>query len=315
MAFACVAAALIVLPACPRVVPPAPTGVELAQSFVARASGEVEVNDLVFYGHARASYMVTPDGEVDIRRLRFWIDDADIVVRGPLGAERARERLRCTFLEIESAAKGRTGAAGRLVISSGDVSITGTSHDERGERGECPALARQITATNNADFELIHVPASDRFGLSTTFTGTLGEESVTVRIDMDGSYVNRPPQPLIGVGGPGLPPGSIQGGCPPIVAGNPPYTPANDPEGLRVNLLSLASDPDGSTGRSDVVGEYWLHLSGTERRYLGGRQLVGPVLFATGSEHRLVLEVSDRHGALARTVCDFLVLEDPGGSG
>ncbi len=189
-------------------------------------------------------------------------------------------------------------------------------HDERAADGTCPGLARQISATNNADFEITHDPAADILGLSASFTGTVDGESATINIDMSGSFVNRPPAALIGVGGPGLPPGSIQGGCPPIIDGNPPYTPANDPEGLRVNLLSLASDPDTVRGRSDISREHWLHsVDGGPMRALGTRQLIGPVLFPTGTQNRLVLEVSDRHGAQARTVCEFLVQEAPGGGG
>lgn len=297
--------------------PPPPVDLELPQAYVAEASGEVDVDGLVFHGHARIDYLISPTDEVNITRLRFWIDDADIVVRGPFGGERRRERLRCTSFAIENPVTGRlnAGSPDKLIVATGAASVVGVSFGERAADRTCPGLARQITATNNADFELVHDPRSDRFEIATTFTGTLDGESVSIRIAMDGSFVNRPPVPLIGIGGPGLPVDSIQGACPPIVGTNPPYTPANDPEGLRVRLLSLASDPDGGTGRSDITREYWLHSDGGPFTLIGTRQLIGPVLFPNGSQNRLVLEVSDRSGARTRKICEFLVQPAPEGGG
>lgn len=310
-AAALVAPALLVALGCDPA-RPAPVDLELPKAYVARAQGEVEVENVRFFGHARASYLVSPSGRVDITGLRFWVDDADVVVKGIFGIVLGRERVRCTELALERPVEARLVPPDRIVVPAAAADVAGLAWEERAADGSCPGGARRISAANNSDFDLLHDPAGDRFAINTSFTGPLGDETVTIEIEMEGSFVNRPPEAKIGVGGPGLPVASIQAACPQIIDANPPYTPANDPAGLRVSLLSLSSDPDGSEGRSDITREHWIHSEGGGPwTVLGNEQLIGPVLFPLGSENRLLLQVSDRHGARSRKICDFLVLEAP----
>ena len=294
--------------------PPGPSAgdFELPQAYLAEASGTVELEDLRFFGHARASYLVFPDGRVNVTGLRFWVDDADIVVRGLFGIVLGRERLRCTELELERPFDAHLAPPDEIAVPAAAAEIAGLAWEERAADGSCPGGARRISASNNSGFGLLHDPAGDRFAISTSFTGPAGGETVTIGVEMEGSFVNRPPEAKIGVGGPGLPIASIQAACPQIIDGNPPYTPTNDPAGLRVELLSLSSDPDGNEGRSDISREHWVHSEGGGPwTVLGNEQLIGPVLFPTGSNNRLILEVGDRLGARSRKICDFLVLEAP----
>jgi hypothetical protein len=314
--------ALLATPACVRRPPAAPADLALPESYRVEADGELRLDGLRLPGRLRMEYLVNPDGSVLVSDLTAWIRDVDIVTHF-LFWETNRERLRCTKLSNVLPIGGRLEADGRLVIPNGSASLSGVSFSERGPDRTCPGLARQVTARNNAEIVLTHDPVGDRFGMSGSFRGAHGDDEVTIRIEMNGRYLNRPPRALLGVyeptasGGTGAAePGPLtlpQGGCPPIRGLNPPGAVANRPEGLLLNLISLSSDPDGRAGpgrgRGDVARDVWSHASGGAAfRSLGNRQIVGPVLFELHRDHVLALTTTDHSRAASRMTCRFRVI-------
>lgn len=284
--------------------PPADRG--LAAQYKVEVAGSIRLDDIRVPGRAWLDYLVFPDGRVTVTALRANIPDLDIVTRF-LFFETDRERLRCTEFSNTAAVEGRLMSGGLLVFPASAASLAGLSYTDRDAGGACTGAVRLITATNDRAFSLEHDPAHDRFRFRGSFVTSYRDKTFDLRIDMDGSYVNRPPDARIGVGGPGLDPDLIQGGCPPLTGINPPTAEANDPEGLRLNLLSVSTDPDGGWGRSDIEREQWAHSTGGPYEFLGEGRLIGPVLFELGLQHRLELTVSDRLGARGRDVCGFLV--------
>lgn len=283
-----------------------PAGRGLAEQYKVRATGSIRLDDIRVPGRAWLDYLVYPDGRVTVTAMRANIPDLDIVTRF-LFFETDRERLRCTEFSNTTAVDGRLMSGGVLVFPASAASLTGLSYTDREAGGGCTGSVRLITATNDRAFSLEHDPAHDRFRFRGAFVTSYHDKTFDLRIDMEGSYVNRPPEARIGVGGPDLDPDLIQGGCPPLTGINPPTAEANDPEGLRLSLLSVSTDPDGGWRRSDIEREQWAHSTGGPYEFLGEGRLIGPVLFELGLQHRLELTVSDRLGARGRDVCGFLV--------
>lgn len=307
---AVLAAALLPLGAAcssPPISPAAsPSG--LPAYFRVEASGEIRLDDIRVPGRAWLDYLVQPDGSVTITALRATMRDLDIVTRF-LFFDTDRERLRCTEFSNVGPIAGRLAAGGTIAVPSGAASLTGRSFAERAAGGGCTGLARQISAVNDRPLTVDHDPGRDRFRFSGSFTTTHRDRSFDVAIEMAGSYVNRPPIARIGVGGPGLDPELIQAGCPPLAGVNPPAADANDPAGLRLNLVSVSSDPDGSWGRSSIEREQWAHSTGGPFHFLGEGRVIGPVLFELDRDHRLELTVSDHLGARSRHSCQFRVAD------
>lgn len=317
-ALAALAAALGCAPRAPA--PAAPDPLALPKAYRVQADGELTVNDLRVGGRLRMDYLVFPDDRVVVSDLTAWVRDVDIVSRFAF-IETGRERLRCTKLSNTTGLPGRLEPGGRLVLPTDAVDLTGVSFAERGADGRCTGLARQVTARNNADVVARHDPASDRFELSGTFHGRHGGDDLAIGIAMTGRYLNRPPVAEIGVFEPlGVPTTTTvwpedlawpQGGCPALRGTNPPGAVANGPDGLRLNLISLSSDPDGRVGggRGDLARDVWsLSSDGGPFRALGTRQMVGPVLFELHRDHVLSLTSSDHAGAQGRALCRFRVI-------
>jgi hypothetical protein len=290
------------------------------RAFRVQADGELRVNDLRVPGRLRMDYLVHPDGAVVVTDLTAWIRDVDIVTRF-LFWETDRERLRCTKLSNTTVIAGRLEAGGRLVLAADAVDLSGVSFAERAADGTCPGAARQVTARNNADITAVHDPAANRFTLDGSFRGRYGGEDLAIRIAMLGTFLNRPPEALLGVfemparvADTGGFPSELdlpQGGCPPLHGVNPPGAVANAPEGLRLHLISLSSDPDGRgrRGRGDIARDVWsLSTDGGAFRSLGTSQIVGPVLFELHRDHVLALTTSDHARAADRMVCRFRVI-------
>ncbi len=293
----------------------------LPRAYRVQADGELGISGLRLPGRLRMDYLVAPDGTVGVTDLTAWIRDVDIVTSF-LFWETGRERLRCTKLSQTGTIFGRLEAGGRLLFPAGAAELTGVSFDRRAEDRTCPGLARQVTARNNAALTATHDPAGDHFAMSGSFRGRFRDEDVAIEIAMAGSFLNRPPAAQIGVFEPPRPkgisaaelPGDFdlpQGGCPPLRGTNPPGAVANSSEGLRLQLISLSSDPDGRGrgGRGDVARDVWSHsVDGGPFRSLGRTQIVPPVLFELHRDHVLVLTTSDHAGAAAREVCRFRVI-------
>lgn len=296
--------------------PPSPGGwnrslLELPRAYRAEADGEIRVDGLRFPGRVRADYLVYPDNRVVMARLHAWVRDVDIVTRF-LFIETSRERLRCTEFSNEDMIEGRFEPVGsKLIFAAGSARMSGRSYGNRAADRSCSAPIRAITAENNADIDISHDPAGNEFEINASFRASYDGNDVSVAIEAQGSFLNRPPEPEIGVGGPSLDPDLIQGGCPPLVGSNPPGAAPNDPRGLLLNMVSSSADPDGLWGRSDIIREEWSHSSGTSGdpfRLIGRGRVAGPYLFDMGMEHWLMLTAWDRTGASTRALCSFRVL-------
>ena len=73
-------------------------------------------------------------------------------------------------------------------------------------------------------------------------------------------------------------------------------------KGIR-GLLELSLDV------VDLAAEQWARSVPGGFSYLGTGQEIGPVLFEADREHRLLLWVTDRHGAEGRKLCHFQVVQ------
>jgi hypothetical protein len=284
---------------------------ELPKAYRAEGEGTVRLDDLPLPGRVRVDYLVYPDGTVAMGNLHTWLRDVDIVTHF-LFWETSRERLRCTEFSNREVIVGRLDTtASQLVFPSSAARLSGLSFDSRQPDRTCPGLARQITAENNSELRIVHDPAADRFALDTRLAARYDGNDLTVRIAVEGDFLNRPPVPEIGVGGPSIDPDLIQGGCPPILGTNPPGAAPNDPRGLLLRLVSSSSDPDGDWRRSDIIREEWSHSAGTSGapfELIGRGRVAGPYLFESDMEHWLMLTVWDRTGASSRDLCQFRVL-------
>ena len=305
----------------PAPAPPGPDPLTLPSAYVAQADGELELNDLRLPGRLRVAYLVNPDGSVLVSDLTAWIRDVDIVTHF-LFIETDRQRLRCTKLSNSAVIAGRLGADGKIIFPAGAADLTGVSFAARDADRVCRGEARQVNATSNAEVVAIHDPARNRFSMSGSFRGRHGGDDLDIRFAMSGDFVNRPPRALLGVfepsgsgGGGGTSELELpQGGCPPLHGINPPGAVANDPAGLRLRLISLSDDPDGSgsgprAGRGDIARDVWSHsVDGGPFVALGTTQVTGPVLFELHRDHVLALTTSDHARAASRMVCRFRVL-------
>jgi hypothetical protein len=284
---------------------------ELPRAYRAEASGEIRIDDLRLPGRVRVDYLVYPDNRVVMQSLHAWIRDVDIVTRFAF-IEVSRERLRCTEFSNEDIVFGTHDPAGsKLTFPAGAARMTGHSYTNRAPDRSCLTPVRQLTAQNDREIVVTHDPEANAFGLNAAFRASYDGNDVGVGITAEGGFLNRPPEPLIGVGGPSIPIDLIQGGCPEILPLNPPGAAPNDPRGLVLNLVSNTTDPDGSWNRSDIVREEWSHSAGRSAspfRLIGEGRVAGPYLFASDQEHWLMLTAWDRTGASYRDVCFFRVL-------
>ncbi|GEM_PF-2833138 len=298
----------------PEVTPTAAAAVavgsfDFPQSFIVRGTGTFSVAGVDIRGRFETAYFVGTDGRVTIRQLRAEVDPAGVLIfRVPILRDR-RVPLFCASAVNVGPINGVVDPTGKLTIPSGAATVLGSTFSEPGPfpRG-CPGRGAVsfFSATNNDSLTGRHDPARDEFRLEGEFP--FGDFNITIR--MMGNYVNRPPRAIIGVAGPGLSPTLVQGGCPPLSGINPPTTEANDPEGLRVILASASFDPDGAWGRADIFLEQWSHArAGGPFELLGQGPRIGPVLFEFGTQHRLLLSVTDRAGAISRDSCGFIVVD------
>ncbi len=298
----------LTLACAPTPPPPAPPGGELPGAFKVRASGDVRVDDHRVPGGVAIDYLVYPDGRATITALEAETVDFDVISRF-IGIETRRQRFRCTRFANVGLIDGAVDGDGRLIFPVGAASISGFSFKQRAADGSCTGEARVVTAENNRALTVVPDPDGNHFSFSGRFHGTVDDEDLDIRITAEGDYVNRPPKAVLGVGGPDVPEELIQGGCPPLVGVNPPAAEANDPEGLRLVLQSLSSDPDGRWRRANLAREQWSHSDGGPFHLLGEGRRIGPVLFEFGVEHRLELTVTDLLGARGRAACRFQVAD------
>ncbi|HEX4953382.1 MAG TPA: hypothetical protein VF017_08320 [Thermoanaerobaculia bacterium] len=250
--------------------------------------------------------------ELRISPLRTWLDDHDVVIPR-IGRDRVLP-LRCTELASNGPMAGLVDARGGLVVPAGAASVFGLAFERRAESGGCPGAGRILSFRGSSDRAITgrHDPAGNRFEVEGRFEVTIDEEEYHGRLTLDGTYLNRPPQAVIGSIAPPLFDLS-QGGCPPLTGRNPDGVDSNNPEGLRMVLQSVSHDPDGDFPRADLAREQWAHYTGNPAdpaapyELLGRGRRVGPILFEHGRSHTVILGVSDRQDARAEARCTFFV--------
>jgi hypothetical protein len=250
-------------------------------------------------------------GRVNISRLYTTLADIDVTFHF-LIFETGRVHIRCGTARNDAEIEGNVDASGNLSIASGAATLSGTSYQQRNASGDCGGNVSAITLNNNAPLTGVLDPASNRISLTGVFSALTEGNAYTVRLDMTGDYLNRPPVSVFGVEGPGLEPFS-QGGCPAVMnGGNPPepIVEANDPAGLKLFLKSFSRDPDGAWQGGDLLLDQWFHARDSgPLKFIGESRRLGPVVFEFGPLHHLELQTTDRAGALSRSNCDFRVVD------
>ena len=302
----------------PAAPPPAPPAAP-APAYMTRGSGAMTVegdgccDGVPFPASFEMDYEEDPStGRVRVTRLYAALADVDVTFHF-LIFETGRVRVRCGAARSESPFEGAADASGNFSIAAGAATLSGSAFEKRDPGGECGGGLSAITLTNNAPLSGLLDPASNRLTLAGAFTATTEGHDYTVRLDMRGVYVNRPPRAVFGAEGPGL--GAYaQGGCPAEPRwGNPPepVVEANDPAGLKMYLRSFSHDPDGASwGGADIGFEQWFHGRDSEPlKFIGEGRRLGPALFEFGPVHHLSLETHDRAGAADAAPCDFRVVD------
>lgn len=304
----------------------------------------VSVESVTAPGRLRMRYLVYYDGRVTVPHFGALVDDMDVVVRFDFweagedflpeelveGVEDlveeivpdsedvlepvlVTEPLRCTSFRNPRVLEGSLDGS-QLTIPAG-AEVIGSSFFERAANGKCRGGARYLGTTTPTAMQATHQPENDHFALTASFAGEVEGNAVTVSLDLEGHYLNRPPVAVVEVVG-----GDVEvgpDGCPATEKGRPPIVVANSPKGLEIKLRSASYDPDGVWPgedppkglRIDLTFEQWERTRGSGYSFLGSGQEVGPVLFETGQEHQLLLWATDRRGAEARKVCHFQVVE------
>ena len=325
------------LPGCPPSPPPAeiaePHPLErIARSYWAEGEGSVLLSGTTVPGRIRVGFSVGPDEEVTVSHLAVWMGDLDL--RMPLpgasaiaalaealkieiledGVELVTEALRCTAFRNEGPLTG-TLQGDRIVLPAG-VGVTGRSWFERSGDGTCHGEARVLDSEIPEPLRVLHDPEADRFALSATFVQQVADVSVTVDLETEGHYLNRPPVAVLRAKADGLE--TAEDGCPVTDKGDPPLALANTEQGLEIGLISESHDPDGRWPESidrpkllrvDLRHEQWWRSAAEGMRLVATGPGVEQLLFETGREHVLMLRVVDRRGAEDRRVCHFQVVE------
>ena len=272
---------------------PLPPLLQVPKAYWAEAQATIALDDLTVPGLVRFDYLVYPDQRVTIPNLLVRMDDLDLVVNF-LWWETKREPLRCTTFGNEKAIEGVL-EDGELSIPAG-AKVLAVSYFARDRDGECRGLARRLDTQSNDELRAVHDPEGNRFALSASFETSIEGNDVTVALEAEGHYLNRPPVAALEATGEGVV--VAADGCPVTEKGNPPIAVANTEGGLLVTLRSTSYDPDGNwpaehhpkRPRVDLSFEQWTVRSGPGGfRFLGTGREIGPVLFKTGQEHQLLL--------------------------
>lgn len=292
-----------------------------ARQYLVRGAGSATVagsrccGDTRFSGRFEAAYEVDPSGAARLTALRVALDDADVIVHdGFLGLFSARASLRCASAANAATAFGATADATHLKFPPGALTIAGVSSEERFPDGTCADPTIEFGSVNDVEVQVLHDPAADRFGLSGSFATTVSGEGFTLALQLDGRFVNRPPQASLALRRLGEP--WPQGGCPAFWRWNgqlwEQVAEANTYDGLKGDVHSFSSDPDAAGwAQGDVFAERWFNTRSTTgtRVLLGQGRDVGPLTFEFGPQHRVELLAIDHAGASSAAACAFRVID------
>ncbi len=290
---------------------PEPAMLQAPEEYWAEGEGHIALDNNKVPGRVRLDYLVNPDQTVVIQNLVVWMGDLDLVVPF-LWWEAAREPLRCTVFRNPEAIQGVL-ENGELVIPAG-TRVLGQSYFERSPDGGCKGEARRLEPVSNAELRITHDPEADQFGFSAEFADSHDGNDLTISLQLQGRYLNRPPVAELLVTGEDV--STAADGCPVTEKGKPPIALANTPKGLLVTLRSESHDPDGhwppdakpKRSRVDLNFEQWARSRPGGFSFLGAGRELGPVLFEVNREHQLLLWVTDRRGAESRKLCHFQVI-------
>lgn len=298
--------------------PPPPPPPLATQSYSAHGRGTMTVDGpgccdgVVFPSTFEMNYELdNATGRVNITRLYTTLADMDVTFHF-LIFETGRVQIRCGSARNDTSIEGSVDASGNLTIAGGAATLAGASYDKRYPTGDCGGNVSAITLNNNAPLTGLLDPVSNRISFAGVFSATTEGRAYTVRLDMNGDYLNRPPVAIFGVDGPGLD-RFAQGGCPAVMRGGNPPEPvaeANNPSGLKMFLKSFSQDPDGAWSGGDLRFDQWFHGRDSDPlKFIGESRRLGPLVFEFGPMHHLELETIDRAGARAVSTCDFRVVD------
>jgi hypothetical protein len=292
----------------------APLAAAPKQHFVVRGTAQATVagpgccGSTLFRGPAELAYSVDGAGQVVVSNVAVRLDDMDIPIRGIFDIVVGNVPVRCATLTNGGFAAGNTDGPARLKLPAGSTQIEGLSFSERVSAAECVDPNLVLRAVNDVPLTIEHDPAGNRFHLAGSFRATHEGGDYALGLQVEATYVNRPPTARPGL----LYPGHEQGGCPARWVPNPAgwVAEANGPSGLTAELWSDSADPDGTWARADVQVERWLWAQDTgPELVVGAGRRLGPLTFAFGPLHRLALLVSDTFGASGEGRCEFRVVD------
>ncbi len=302
----------------PTTAPPPPVVAEVIAGYIAEAEGTVTIEGEPAPGRLEVRYDVAPDGTATLLALSAAVDDVDLPV-AVLGWPVTHEPLRCTQASLAAPVAGELRADGRIHVAGGAAVAVVQYASGRKPSGECSSDRKGLEATNPVPFTIEHDPDGDRFALAAQFAADHEGDAFVVGVDVEGTFVNRPPVAAVAF----LPDGSTGEaieGCP------PGKTVANAAEGFVAAFESRSSDPDGNVGwneagepvdagdpkfrwpRADLHAERWTRSGDGGVAFIGHDPMLASVTFATGEEHWIALEVRDRSGAQDRITCRFTVV-------
>ncbi len=292
-----------------------------ARQYLVRGLGTATVTgarccgDTRFTGHFEAAYAVTAAGGVQLTALRMAFDDADVLVHdGFLGLFSARASLRCGAASNASVGNGSLADPTHLKFAPGALALGGVSSEERYADGSCADPTIEFAGTNDVEVQALHDPAGDRFALSGTFASVLAGETFALGLQLDGRFVNRPPQASLALRRLGEP--WPQGGCPAFWRWNGQLwelvAEANTFDGLKGDVHSFSSDPDvAGWAQGDVFAERFFDTRSSTgvRTFLGQGRDVGGLTFEWGPQHSVELLAIDHAGASSAASCTFRVID------
>jgi hypothetical protein len=309
---------LLALMGCPAPEPPVLSPVvdlEDAAPYRVEATGTIVIAGRAVPGKVRSDFVVQPDGTIRFLTLAAWMGDADFEV-GFAGFEIDSEPVRCARLQNTRPIKGTLDGSA-FSVASGEAGVAAFWFKARGADGDCHGDRRHFTIANDGPITGVHDPQANHFSIGFDLTGTFEGQAVSVVLQAQGSYLNRPPVAAIGSGRPSQALADLAEGCPGSEKGDPPVALTATSAGLAWRFRSYSRDPDGEpfagagTGkfpRTDIAFEQWSHAAGDAPFvHVGSGPTVGPLVFEVGVEHRLLLTVTDREGARDRVLCRFRV--------
>jgi hypothetical protein len=264
-----------------------------------------------FPGTFEMDYRPDVAGRIEITRLQTSLPDMDIAFRF-LIFETKRVTVRCGQLNNDGSVRGDVDSFNRLTIPPSSFNVSGSALEKRNANGECSGESFLFTGRNNSALRGVLDPSANYVALAGAFNTRVEGNDYNLTLEMTGTYGNRPPRARLGVTGRNLE-AFAQGGCPAYLnAGNPPelVVEANDPAGLKMTLRSHSYDPDGAWNRADLDLNKWFYgRDSGPLNYVAEGLEHGPMTFAFGARHRLVLETADRMAAATTDDCSFRVVD------